>query len=897
MSLMNLGTLALVLLSAASPEAEATSSALLGPELSAELAIPHAPWRPDPRQQTYPAIAAGGGGYLAVWIAGGETTSAFGQLHAARLDARGAVIDRQGIPIATLTTTSAFRPAVAWDGTNFLVVYSSNSAAIVGRYVSPDGQVLSTELLFASSGSTAEDLRWPAVSCNGTDCLVAWWRFETRTGHSVRLARVSGGAIQQTDLPVISASSDQHEPAISWNGTHYLVVWRDIRRPDGGDIYGARVAPTGEVLDAEGFAISTGSGTERNASATWNGSRWFVVWQDSRAGTEQLLGARVTPAAVVEEPDGLVLSPPEAAHTLPQVTWNGTHYLLVWWGGLGHIYAVRVDAAGAVVGGPLALGQNGVKPARPVVATSGEDFVVAWESDLHGDPDIYAARVTAAGAVAPPGASYLASIISMEEQPAVASDGTDYFLLWTDWREGLRELGLYGTRVSGEGVVLDPTGIPVVQGRLSVSGPAAIAFGGGVYLVVYGKPLYINESRVMGVRFGRDGTRLDAEPLEIGRSSSPDGGHPSLAWNGIDFFVVWDGTPSGHGISGARVSPLGEVRDPTPIRISHSPATTLVRRPKVAWNGSIHLVAWEAVEDQLRGVTAVLGARVRADGSVHDCADLRLLGDNFVEPVLAGSPTGFLLAAHTDWSVDFLRFDIHGSPLDTTPVRIAAGWAAAPSVSWDGASYLVAWARTSGPYLSDREIRAIRVGATGALIDTGPTILSDTFGVAWDWQTDGRIIRPAVASAGGGRSAVFYPKFAVSPSSQRMRETHLFGRLLTRAPNGATCTAAEACSSGVCASGVCCDRACSGACGAGSCSDPAPPPGELPRGNGCGLPDCHPIFDGGCPSLDAGADPSPGDPDPPHGDESPSPCGCASSASPLALLALLLLGGLARRER
>lgn len=891
---MSLGTLALVLLFAVSPQAGVSSSALLGPQVSSEIALPHAPWQPDPRYQTNPAIATGNGGYLAVWIGGGATTSATGAVHATRLDASGAVLDRQGIRIDAAGASASYRPAVAWDGTNFLVVYRASSTAIVGRYVSPNGQVLSTELQFASAGSTSEDLRWPAVACSATDCLVAWWRYQTNTGHSVRLARVSGGAIQRTDIPVTSASSDQHEPAIAWDGTQYLVVWRDIRRPDGGDIYGARVTPAGEVQDAEGFAISAGSGTEQSPAVTWNGSRWFVVWQDSRSGAEQIAGARVTPSGTVDDPDGLVLSPAGGEHSLPSVAWNGTHHLVVWSRRWGDTCAARVSAAGEVESLPVIAGNRNI-PAKPAVASSGADFMVAWEADINGEPDIYAARVTAAGTIAPPGAFYLASIPSAEEQPAVASDGSSYFVIWKDYREGLGSLDLRGARVSAEGAVLDPEGILVVGGRLSSRSSAAVAFGGGVYLVVYASPLYSNESQVMGVRFGRDGSQLDSQPFKIGSGTDADSVRPSLTWNGTDFFVVWNGSPSGHGISGARVSPLGEVRDSAPLRISHSPTSMPVRRPSVAWNGSIHLVVWEAVEDQLRGVTAVYGARVRADGYVRDCADLKLLGDEYVEPVLAASPTGFLLAAHTDWSVDYLRFDVHGSPLDAAPVRIAAGWHAAPSVTWDGASHLVAWARTSGQYSQDREIRAVRISVTGTVIDAGPMILSQTLGVWWDWQVDARIIRPAVASAGDGHSAVFFPKFAALPESQRMKEVRLFGRLLAGAPNGAACTTADTCSSGVCASAVCCDRPCSGACGAGSCSDPAPSPSEPPRGNGCSFPDCH-YADGGCPPPDAGPVPLP-DEDPEVTPPPPSPCGCASAVSPIALLALAVLGGLARQKR
>lgn len=63
------------------------------------------------------------------------------------------------------------------------------------------------------------------------------------------------------EFPIFSASGEQVEPVLAFDGTNYLVVWRDTRNGSGPaestDVYGAGVSPVGRVLDSSGTAIAT----------------------------------------------------------------------------------------------------------------------------------------------------------------------------------------------------------------------------------------------------------------------------------------------------------------------------------------------------------------------------------------------------------------------------------------------------------------------------------------------------------------------------------------------------------------------------------------------------------------------------------------------------------------
>ena len=70
--------------------------------------------------------------------------------------------------------------------------------------------------------------------------------------------RIVAGVVQDpAGLPLSKASSSQGVPAIATNGTDYLVVWNDTRTGTA-DVFGARVTAAGVVLDTAGFPIANG---------------------------------------------------------------------------------------------------------------------------------------------------------------------------------------------------------------------------------------------------------------------------------------------------------------------------------------------------------------------------------------------------------------------------------------------------------------------------------------------------------------------------------------------------------------------------------------------------------------------------------------------------------------
>ena len=91
----------------------------------------------------------------------------------------------------------------------------------------------------------------PGVAFDGTNYLVVWTDYR-EGGPKVYGARVSpGGTVLDQDGFAISAAGGS-EPAVAFDGTNYLVVWSNQD-----SIIGARVDPGGTVLDPGGITIST----------------------------------------------------------------------------------------------------------------------------------------------------------------------------------------------------------------------------------------------------------------------------------------------------------------------------------------------------------------------------------------------------------------------------------------------------------------------------------------------------------------------------------------------------------------------------------------------------------------------------------------------------------------
>ncbi|HZM42068.1 MAG TPA: hypothetical protein VFB94_23290, partial [Acidimicrobiales bacterium] len=111
-------------------------------------------------------------------------------------------------------------------------------------------------------GPGGHDQRRPAVAFDGSNFLVVWADLRNPTpldvfSYDIYAARITpdGSVLDVTGIPIAPNYPNDPAPDVAFDSTNFLVVW------NGGSIYGARVRPDGAVLDPQPFIIGGGGQT------------------------------------------------------------------------------------------------------------------------------------------------------------------------------------------------------------------------------------------------------------------------------------------------------------------------------------------------------------------------------------------------------------------------------------------------------------------------------------------------------------------------------------------------------------------------------------------------------------------------------------------------------------
>ncbi len=337
-----------------------------------------------------------------------------------------------------------------------------------------------------------------AIAFDGTNFLVVWRNTEAPIG--IYGARVSqnGTALDSTAFQISSESvaANTGAPSVAFDGTNYLVVWVADRGNSGfGQLFGARVTPAGVVLDAGGIQITTGdtvSGPKiRMATVAFDGTNYLAAY---RSGNDTIRALRVTTSvASLDGVDGIALG----HGYYPYVAFGGTKYLITWHDGSGYcqcsIMGALVSTNGTVATSAFQIAAEGAGKDHSSVAFDGTNFLVVWHDYTRTDANViaegttYGARVSSSGSVLDTTPIRIADHTRSQAAPRVIFDGTNYFVAWaTGVNQGAKSriMDVYGARVSTAGVVLDRRPVAIAAATGNQFWPV-IGFGGGKFLVAW----------------------------------------------------------------------------------------------------------------------------------------------------------------------------------------------------------------------------------------------------------------------------------------------------------------------------------------------------------------------------------------------------------------------------
>ena len=512
--------------------------------------------------QTTPVAAVNHGTVLVAWLdrrVSNRTNDIYGTRLNFTNDAVN-VLDPNGIAIST--NGASQNPAVCALTNDFLVVWQDrrNSGTtgtdIYGTRVDTNGNVLDTNAI-AICNNTGNQVA-PAVAGNSSEAIAVWTdpRNTADTGNDIYGARISNlGVLEDTNgIPVSRSGSQESSSAVAFNGTDYLVVWRDERNfmTNGTDILGTRVSAAGSILDSHGINICTQTNAQQHPSVGASAGEFLVAWEDSRnlaIDGVDIYAARVSGTGVVLDQGGFALSSSADNKLAPSVAGNENTFLVAWdddnlSGALpsAGIYGTLVSqsvvisnpggfAIGAVTGGEM----------FPSIAANSNQFLVAYDDTSVND--VYAARVLNDGTVLDAPALQLA-FNGSESTPAAASLGTNYLVAWADGRNsGNSGSDIYAARVFGDGTTPDsnggiPTsGFPICTLPNNQINPAVSAdANSSTYVVVWQNQGPTDGNDLYSARIGTNGNVLDFWTVPL--AGTGDRVAPHLAYGGAGKFLL-----------------------------------------------------------------------------------------------------------------------------------------------------------------------------------------------------------------------------------------------------------------------------------------------------------------------------------------------------------------------
>jgi hypothetical protein len=299
-------------------------------------------------------------------------------------------------------------------------------------------------------------------------------------------------------------------------------------------VKGVRVTPDGRIADRVDVSISEND--QLLADLAFDGERYLVAWGDRRSLGEQIYSTRVTTDGRVLDPDGRRLE-------YQDTTWMQT---------------------------------------EPTVAAGDSGFFLVWNSSRSIGTVIQGGRIGADGRPLDSLPIDFTSDTLFDWHPAIASNGCDYLVVWCGEQPNGIGQDLYGTRVSGAGILLDTVPILICRTAEGLIQPA-VTFLRDRYLVVW------TDQRewfdIYAARVRQDGTVLDPNGFPVA-ADTPDNRDPAVATDGHRFMVVWSRLAGDdYDLYAAMIDTAGAVgiAAPAPARVSRLRAAPVPSRGPVAF--------------------------------------------------------------------------------------------------------------------------------------------------------------------------------------------------------------------------------------------------------------------------------------------------------------------------
>ncbi len=228
-----------------------------------------------------------------------------------------------------------------------------------------------------------------------------------------------------------------------------VVVWGDYRNRNW-DIYGQRISSTGELIGVN-FKINDDAGTAQQHAprVSISPDGWFVVtWYDNRWGNDDIFVQRFDTAGTKRGVNLKVNSDVGTTRqAFPDVAADGVgHFTLVWvdWrNGIyptnPDIYSRKYDTNLVALYSDRRMNTDGTARAQrePSIASDRlGNVAIIWSDSTSTSWDIVGQMIDVDGVVREPNFRANSTSDSAQQQPDVALDGLNRYIVWADRRNG-----------------------------------------------------------------------------------------------------------------------------------------------------------------------------------------------------------------------------------------------------------------------------------------------------------------------------------------------------------------------------------------------------------------------------------------------------------------------------
>lgn len=671
-----------------------------------------------------PSVAFDGEHYLVAWQT--EPLSYYGYRHIyfTRILQDGTILDPNCVPIPQ-SYGSAF-PDVAYGGSCYLAVWVDlGSKKILGARITSSGDALDSNPFVVNDAFYVQEE--PNVVYGGSKFLVSWTDYRDGPDADIYFTFVTlGGEVLYPDGRRLSVRDglQWHSRATYLNGK-FLVVWEDWRSGAYPSIYGSRVTIMGSIMDPEGHLILRGNSSyKRYPDVSSDGNNYLLVWTDYRnSSIPSIYGAFLSQDLEILPDSEFLISDGEHPAWFPRVVFKGTNYLVTWIEAEDSVYKVRAKRIG--LGGepldsiPIVVSEGLANQIPPGVAGGENSSLIAWEdisegllesnivgkrisnegelldsndvilsnripeqdygraayngenylvvwSEYRDDWDIYGTLLDENGTPLQSEPFPICKERGDQKKPWIDSDGSNFFVVWEDYRTDSLNPDIYGARVTNEGEVLDSTGIPILTGEEAQINPR-IKFGNSIYTMVWEE--YQENPDSTEVKFTQittNGEVIIPSGVFVSDTLSRKV-DPSISFDGGNFFIAWGDYRSGNGrgdIYGCRIDETGTILDPKGFMISHSEDDNFM--PTVTFGRGQYALVW--VDRPWGTWHHLYGNRVSPAGTVIDSEDSPIYTEHLSKdyPILSFDGEHYIVLWQDLFTNTPHGYNIYGAWLSTS---------------------------------------------------------------------------------------------------------------------------------------------------------------------------------------------------------------------------------------